>query len=545
MADDTTHSGGGASDDALEGVIPEIQGDGTQSISDVPETPPKKRRRRRKKPVLSSGAVPPMVADVDFALQQSSEEEVVPPAAPLPPLPEDPFAQAYQDYEFSPPAPEAVPPAPEPVAPMAEPMPPMVEPVAPAPSVYYNYDPYTAHIPDPFAEPIPLGAYDQKPAPAPVPDPVVDDPFSIPLYEPEPVSPFKEEPPPIFEAAPMAPPEPEVEAMEQSESLDSDGPIEGELVQSSSSGGSAEAPMEDFELKGSVRDRLEDLLREANLTPRHVKFCCTGLLAVILLVAAGWWFVPRWLNRAPAPDSDPIVEEEEPVVDEEKPSAEVPADEGEVMIAWVDSSVYAALLTGDPSLPVQGDSGPSSAVKVATSTAQVFADQTRLQFFIEDLEDLYHLYKVDVVSLLDASPQRTEALDEHLEILVTRYDAAVTFYEEAIVIKGRFSEDFNTHQPGEDAIELAFFDQIRDFNSVGAQQALNEFIALSQAQVDRRAWYYAFSKVQTLYERLLPPLKSRITDIQLNRSALISGVQVVDVLNSDLDLILSEKELED
>jgi hypothetical protein len=219
----------------------------------------------------------------------------------------------------------------------------------------------------------------------------------------------------------------------------------------------------------------------------------------------------------------------------------------------VDPSVYSGLQLGDPLVRFEGGTGSDSGIFVASE--EEFQDQKNTikleenldQFvvFLEDVEALYNLYTLDLNALLDVSGNRTQTLDEHIDLLTTRYNSSVGNYEEAKVIRAEFSEDFNLGEPDKAALEARFFADVKDYRGPKAIRTLDAFIEQSQEQVDLKAKYFAFVKVQDLYEWVLPPLKQRIEDIKLNREALIAGIQVVDVLGSDLDLILGVEDLED
>jgi hypothetical protein len=62
-------------------------------------------------------------------------------------------------------------------------------------------------------------------------------------------------------------------------------------------------PFEDEEESG-----LMDLLKEANLSPKHLKFCCGGVLMVLLVIALFFWWKSalKWWNDRPVVDEDQL-----------------------------------------------------------------------------------------------------------------------------------------------------------------------------------------------------------------------------------------------
>jgi hypothetical protein len=83
------------------------------------------------------------------------------------------------------------------------------------------------------------------------------------------------------------------------------------------------------------------------------------------------------------------------------------------------------------------------------------------------------------------------------------------------------------------------------FDGEAAETELLTFVELKQELVDLKAKYMAFGELQSRFETVLDSLFPLIEDLRVNREALISGVQVVDVLDSDLDLILTQSDLEE
>jgi len=346
----------------------------------------------------------------------------------------------------------------------------------------------------------------------------------------------------------------EPEIVENSKSVDeslSNEPIEAEVIDSVPL---EEATLEDMSMEGSFGERFQKLLHEANLTTRHVKFCCGGVIVVAVVIFLALVLIPKFLSGDISffNNDDDVIEvtdenPDEEVSDDEEKDVEVADDDvvvSEDGPVWVDASIYAGLLTGDTSLELTDDTGVDSGILVGDDEE---ADHLSLfQDYVADLEDVYNLYFVDVVSLLDSASNRTKALDDHISELKGHYNGGVDNYEAIQAMKDTLSEPFNENEPIKEAESVAFFDalSVERFDGKSAEEHLLEFISLKQVQADLKAKHLAYSKLEEMYEVVLSSMAVRIEDVQLNREALISGVQVVDVEGSDLDLILSESDLE-
>lgn len=540
MPDDVVRPDSGAIPAAAGGQATPPTGGGG---SPVPSNDaPKRRRRRRRKPPVPGHSLPPVqTSDFDTVVQdvedrmedpspsvQAMEEAAKPHTEPeaLSGVPVDvPVVPVYQ--ESAPPAAPSVETYSAPIyqdptssggqAPQPIPEIPPAAPIPPLPSS--SYDPFGDPFNDPFGT-----ASNQPPMD-------YSDPMSQPIFPPD-------EPEPAHHDTSVQAQQPEA-------------PLEGEIVSETLPETLPEpaAPTESLDelaVQGSFNERLEKLLHDANITPRQIKFCCGGLAVIFVLIVAGWFLIPKVLENG-LPDfgnqgaEEAVDSPEEPEEPEEQsaPPSVAPLDTR----AWVDPSVFVGLSLGNPAAILPGDTGVASGILVGEQ-AKLDHDFSQLQTFVSDLDALYRLYRADLDALLDAAPSnRTATLDQHLVELRAAYNRNFANYEEIVRIKDSFGDRFNTLQPQKEAAEIDFFNQIRAFEGATAEQQLVQFIDLSRTQVDFKAKYFAFGKLQAMHETILPPFKKRIEDIEYNRAALISDVQVVDVIGSDLDLIVGEEEL--
>ena len=71
----------------------------------------------------------------------------------------------------------------------------------------------------------------------------------------------------------------------------------------------------------------------------------------------------------------------------------------------------------------------------------------------------------------------------------------------------KFSDLFNAGEPSKQGSEIRFFSDIRDYQGTDAIQTLQDFVDQSKVQVDLKAKFYAFNKIQALYEWIVKKVK--------------------------------------
>jgi hypothetical protein len=273
---------------------------------------------------------------------------------------------------------------------------------------------------------------------------------------------------------------------------------------------------------------LMDLLREANLSTRHLKFCCGGVLVVAVLV--GLFFGGRaaldwWQNRPETPV------EEDPVENDEPKDDDVPED-----YSFLDPSLISGLMVGTA---VPDDDATSTIGENLGS--QEYKDEFTQQ--IGDFAKIYEGLQTDVNELLNKSTDRYESLKDfedelnYLQYLARQNAAQLQADAEALADK------FSAVEENKDEKEASFFAQLKDLNAPAASAALEAFIAEAEDVVRLRAEFNARDKLLGYYEQALAALETKIKDITLNEEALIKGVQVVEVDGSDLNLIIDEGDL--
>ncbi len=281
-----------------------------------------------------------------------------------------------------------------------------------------------------------------------------------------------------------------------------------------------------------------DLLEEANLSIKHLKFCCGGifiLFIVITLIYGAVRWVPTWKIWSNKDYNVDIVEnnvnEFEDIYKEENedtPFMEVSESQS--------GTIYAGLLLG------MNESEPDPAIDAGVNLGGV-ASENSMTDSIRLFARLYESMQVDVQDLLDQSKDRRATLSDYADELRYLYSKGERELKELRAKTDNLVSQFTQVENEKDIMEDRFFDKLGNLDAYGADAALEAFIIRGEEVVSLRARYLAYKKLIEYYDILLADIDRRIFDIDLNEEALVKGIQVVDIQGSDLDLIIQESEL--
>jgi len=277
---------------------------------------------------------------------------------------------------------------------------------------------------------------------------------------------------------------------------------------------------------GDNSSGLMDMFKEANLSPRHLRFCCGGVFVVLIfagLIFGGIKFVNYLQDR---PDNVDVVKDE--VID--KPVEDVIYD-------TLDPTIYGNILIGEDVSEVD----PTTVLGEGLGE-ELFSDDS-LALMIVDFAEIFEAMQVNVQDMLDQSRDREETLKEYQTelnyLLYLGRQNLVLLEEENLEIKVAF--DLAVEKKLE--FEKNFFNDLRELDSYATVESLDAFIVSSQDGVELKAKYKARDKLMSYYTLLIGNMELRVTDIDLNEEALVKGIQVVNITGSDIDLIIDESEL--
>lgn len=213
-----------------------------------------------------------------------------------------------------------------------------------------------------------------------------------------------------------------------------------------------------------------------------------------------------------------------------------------VSSAFLPSSLQNAYLYGTLHLPSEILSGTEDIFSLAYYYGYRGPPSDRYAQYIFVLGAIQNSLNTDVFALLDQTGNRTKALENHIHELDQLLLIAQQMSDFTIREMATFKNQFNSLKDLKRQAEKDFFVSVDTFAGLGPRDFLEAFIQYGQQMVDMKARNLALNKVQTLYKTALKKLDARIRDLKTNREALVKGLRVVDIQNSDLRIILQEGE---
>lgn len=279
-----------------------------------------------------------------------------------------------------------------------------------------------------------------------------------------------------------------------------------------------------------------EILREAGLGARQLRFCCGGVVILGLLgfliyggikLLGSSDFSFDFFGGDEQTDPDPV----EPDDDDDDNDTSNPE------LTYPDPTLWTGMDLGDPA---QSDSG-------TTDTGEDIGlegnEDAPLERHINDFSKVYETAQVDVNELLNHSVDRREALQDYVDKLNFYYREALQSQIDLQEESDLLSRQFEVVEEKKNEQEALFFDKVDALDGYASTAALDSFVSYAQELIRLRAHYLGREKVLGYYEQVIPYIETKIRDIDLNEEALVKGIKVVEVEGSDLNLIQTESDL--
>lgn len=271
------------------------------------------------------------------------------------------------------------------------------------------------------------------------------------------------------------------------------------------------------------------------------KYALGGCIIIVIIAGIFLFKLPqKIIGLFQGSPSEGVVQEEVIVTKEEPEQTQT---ETKTEADKFEEGVGTALVTGESIPKIKRASSAIQAAYNVGLPELIGGEVDIIATYMSTLTKLQNAFATDIHQLLDNSSNRAQALQVHLSELNVALDQAKDDYSELSTKRDSLKELFNNTTTAKNQLEKDFFTATESLNSQESNKILVNFINASTRQVDLKAQYNALSKLKEMYETAIANMDARIKDIELNKSALISGVKVVDIKGSDLELIIQEGQL--
>lgn len=174
---------------------------------------------------------------------------------------------------------------------------------------------------------------------------------------------------------------------------------------------------------------------------------------------------------------------------------------------------------------------------VSLGTADIFGEGA-LVLYLDLLKRLNNAYETDVYNVVDQAVDRTAALDEHVALLAALItegnDAVLKADADLAALRLRFE----TLGAARDLYEAQFFAAVDTYAGQAAEENFEAFMAFSTEAQIIRARFNALGSLADELEYAVSFLTPRYQDILANQEAILKGVRVFDLPNSEIDAII-------
>lgn len=299
---------------------------------------------------------------------------------------------------------------------------------------------------------------------------------------------------------------------------------------------------EEFEEGGSFMENLRDLFQSTHIG-RNI-FGCLFLLLVIggivfIIFFGGWGkirpYIPFLSPSVTAPTFSPDKIHTN-VYDtrtafhfgfyKNNPGKFAPPS---LEIAYIFGGIKRSLFFPIP--PLQSGISAAYAVGFRGQSLQ------RLEVYVENILQIQNILNTDVAALLNAQQNRGPVLDnliQSFDNLIKVSQANATLVAKEIVTM----RDADTILRAKIAAqEKVFTSSLSQFLPQDSSKQLDDYVKLVKDESEMKAQLGAMVKIDKYYQVGMTKLLARAHDIKANQDALLKGVKVFDIKNSDIKII--------
>jgi hypothetical protein len=284
----------------------------------------------------------------------------------------------------------------------------------------------------------------------------------------------------------------------------------------------------------SFSEELWEILEQAGISRKAFMIFVSIIIGIILLAIV--YLI--WPSGSES-DSAPTVKAPTETVVEEEPNTE------NVAISDPNAAISIAYIAGKNFSPIEAtpisafgsDSGLDTALKIGTNNQEAKEEASQITQLLFKMQNIY---ETDVYELLNKSTNRRGKLAEHLKEfgdLIVEGEKISNSLDKQIAF---LNEEANSLEITKNELENLYFLSAENLEGQKANEALNNFVEISKKLVETKALLSSKIHFNQMLDNSLVFLKPRYQDISLNKEAVIKGIKVFDVPESDIRAIITQ-----
>ncbi len=166
------------------------------------------------------------------------------------------------------------------------------------------------------------------------------------------------------------------------------------------------------------------------------------------------------------------------------------------------------------------------------------AEKIKFIAFIKLLDRMQNIYTTDIYGLLDKSVDRRAALEEFIQTMDSVIKQGETAYNQIQQEMNLINAQYEQTTESRDQYETFFFEAAQNLYGDDAYKNLTTFIDLEKQAVTLKSQHSADKTLSDMFANSVNALKPRYQDVTANVDALIKGVHVFDIPDSEINAII-------
>ncbi|MDP2642298.1 MAG: hypothetical protein Q8P62_00455 [Candidatus Peregrinibacteria bacterium] len=276
------------------------------------------------------------------------------------------------------------------------------------------------------------------------------------------------------------------------------------------------------------------MLEQAGITKGKILGVFVALILVILGIV-GAFYIPFGDIFGGGEKTETLAEDSQ---QEEKQDVQKPVAVTPEVKEGTDALNMSEILGNEYDYLILGSNKILGAFFALKLGGEVVSPEHRFAYYMRYLNEMQNLYSTDIYKFLDQSYDRRASLTSFLNKMKSEIDNAKQIQNE--VAKAAANINVASLSAGEqrDLLEKEFFADTKDLRGQDSFNNLEKFVGFSQSAIRLRAYYKAYSYISDMYVNSIKKLEPRYKDISANFEALVKGIHVFDIPDSDINAII-------